>query len=98
LREFERSCWINLRLLIPTHPISANWPSDAFHRAIALIIKAQRQLAIHVIVDAVTNEYATEFGHAFQPRRHLDAVSEQVFLIRKDVAEIDADAECEPSV
>jgi hypothetical protein len=31
-------------------------------------------------------------------RAAIDAVSEQVFLIRKDVAEIDAYAECEPSV
>ena len=35
----------------------------------------------------------TRFGQAFQPRRHIDAVAEQVAIPDHDVADIDADAE-----
>ncbi len=60
--------------------------------------EVERQLMLDLLEHAARNADTAGIGQAFQPRRHIDAVAEQVAIPDHHVADVDADAEDQFSV
>ncbi|MEY9829968.1 hypothetical protein ABIA25_001783 [Sinorhizobium fredii] len=57
-----------------------------------------RQLAIDVLVNAVTYKHATWLGHGLEPGGDIDSVSEHVLLVSQDVLKVDTHAENQSAI
>src|SRR5262249_12535090 len=70
------------------HANGLSYVLDLHH---AEVVARQPQLAFHLFVNTSGDADAAGFGQSLQPRRDIDAVTEQVVVIDHDVAEVDAD-------
>src|SRR5258706_453863 len=74
----------------------ADRPRDVLHLLLPEIVENHRELVADLIADRPRNAQAAGLRQGFQPRRHVDAVAENVVRLDDDVADIDADAEYQP--
>src|SRR5690242_10324611 len=74
------------------YAMNTDWPSNVFDGLLSQIIEFETELILDLIVYYTRNHDAAGIGKAFQPRRHVDAVAENVVTIDDDIADIDADA------
>ena len=66
--------------------------------ALAGILEAQRQLAVHLLVDGVGQEDAARLCNGLQAGGDVDAFAEHVVLLDDHIREVDADAEAHAPV
>ena len=66
---------------------------DVLQHTFAAVDKWQIEVSPHLFVDLVGYAYTRRLRDFLQPRRDIDALSEEVFAVNHDVAQIDADTE-----
>ena len=67
-------------------------PRDVLEVLVAQIDEVRVNSAAHVVAGRARNQHSARFAEAFQPRRNVDPVAQNVVAFDQDVAEIDADA------
>ena len=72
--------------------IDPHRPRDVFQVLLAEIDEIRIDFAAHMIVCRTREQHAARLADAFEPRRDIDAVAENVVALDQDVAEVDADA------
>jgi hypothetical protein len=60
--------------------------------------KAKSTFVAHLVAHRAADADPARLGQAFEPRRDIDAVAVNVVLVDDDVADIDADAELDPTL
>src|SRR6185312_4859475 len=78
------------------HAVDADRPVDVLVALLAHLVEAEVELARDLVVDARGDADAAGLGDALQARRDVHAVAEQIVALHHHVAQVDADAECEP--
>ena len=68
-------------------------PLDVLQRLLAHVFEGKVEPIADVVAHRAGDGDAAGRGDAFQPRRHIHAVAENVVALDDDVADIDADAE-----
>jgi len=76
-----------------TNRISTHRPCDVLDLLVAHILEAVIDLIAHIVARLPRQADAAGIGQRLDPRRHIDAVAEQVAILQHDVADIDSDAE-----
>ena len=71
---------------------------DILDELIAHVLKMVGQFIADLFVYCLRDGYAVGLGQAFQPRRDVDAIAEDVLRFGNYIADIDADTESEPSL
>jgi hypothetical protein len=79
----RRSCRVEF------HGKDLNWFRNILEVLSAQFAKRQIQLALNLIHDLARNADAAAVGNAFQPRRKVDTISEDVVAITNDVSDVD---------
>ena len=75
------------------HAVRPDRPRDVLERLLADVFESEVEAARSVLLNARRDADAARFGQAFEPRRDVDAVAEDVAILDDDVALVDADAE-----
>ena len=86
------------RLPVQPHAVGAHRPLDVLDPLLARELQCQAELALELVVGGTGDEHATGLAQLLQPCRDIDTVAEQIIPLDHHVAEIDADAEHDPSV
>src|SRR4051794_24403597 len=76
---------------IGAHPIDPHRPRDVLQRRFADIVEIEIEPARGVLLNPRRDADAARLGNAFEPRRDIDPVAENVAVL-DDVALVDADA------
>ena len=71
---------------------------DILELLLAPVLEGQIQLVADMLADRLRHGDAAGPGDAFEPRRDVDPVAEQVVALDDDIAEIDPDPELDPPV
>src|SRR5262249_34824307 len=66
---------------------------NVLHVLLASVPEDERHLVAHLLVGRARDANSTGLRDAFQPRRHVHAIPEDVVPVENNVAEVDADAE-----
>jgi hypothetical protein len=64
----------------------------------ACVLECDVEFALHILMHAAGHANTAGLGEPFQPRRHVDAVAEDVFFINDDVADVNADAKLDTAI
>src|SRR6185437_1682904 len=94
----RRSWLICSDLFGQVNTVNADRARDVLDRLFAQALKAKAELVADLIVHNARNHDAARIGQRLQPRRYIDAVSENVITVEDNVAHIDADTEFDPQV
>ena len=73
--------------------VNANWPFDVLEPPLAHVFENQVQSLSDVIAHGLGKCDPSRRGDAFQSRRNIDAVAQDVFPFYNDIAHIDAHSE-----
>jgi hypothetical protein len=79
-------------------PVCPDGPRDILERLLAHVFEGEVEAARRILLDAGRDADAARLGQAFEPRRHVHTVSEDVAILDDDVANVDADAELDATV
>jgi hypothetical protein len=71
--------------------IDAHWRRNILKALLADINEIGRHLALHLPPDVLGNRDATRLCNAFDPRRDVDAVAQDIVTLDDDIANIDPD-------
>ena len=71
--------------------IDTHRPRDVLERLLSEVDELRLDPPPHMLVRSARNGHATGFGDAFEPRRNIDAVAEDILAFNKHIAEMDAD-------
>jgi hypothetical protein len=77
--------------VFPVDAISPDRPSDVLQLRLTEILEVEVEFARRVLLNTRRDADAAGLGQALEPRRNIDAVSEDVAVIDHDVALMDAD-------
>ena len=83
-------------LIAKLNPPRAHRLGNVLEGLLAQVIEGDLDLAADLPIGVIGDANAARLGDAFQPRRDVDAVAEDVVAVDDDVADIDADAELDP--
>jgi len=72
--------------------------SDVFYDLVAEIVARERKLILDLLIDGAGDANAAWIRQALQPRRHVDAVANQIVPLDHHIADVDADAKMHPPV
>ena len=87
-----------VRLFAERHAIDRHILRKILRPLFAQILKTDRQLAVHLVINLLQDQHATGFGHRLQPRNEIDAFAQQIIAVDDDVAQVNTDAERQRSV
>ena len=71
-------------------PIDAHRPRDVLEALFPSIYKVGCHLALHLPPSVLRNRDAARFSNSLDPRRDVDAISQDVLALDDDVADVDA--------
>ena len=71
---------------------------DVLELLLADIFKQQVEPVADIVAHRLRNRYSAGLGDAFEPRRDVDAVAENIVVVDDHIAKVDADAELDPPV
>ncbi|MCY1231754.1 hypothetical protein D9M72_442140 [compost metagenome] len=77
----------------PVHPENPNGAGNVLQQTLTLINEVHRQLAVDLLVNAVTYKHAAWLGQGLQTGGDIDPISEHVVLVSQDVLEVDTHSE-----
>ena len=83
---------------IVAHAEDVDGARDIFRRHLAEVLEAERELVAHRVAHGAGDVNAARLRHRLQPRRDVHTVAVDVVGVADDVADIDADAELDPSL
>ena len=89
-------CWcgrLGVALLAECDPIDPHRTRDVLQALLAGVDEVGRHLALHLPPGVLGDRNAARFGDAFDPRRDVDAVAEDVLALDDDIADVDPDPE-----
>ena len=78
--------------------VDAHPARDVLQGLLAERFPLNAQPARHVIIDQARDTHAAAVGERLHPRRNVHRVAVDARAVHEDIAEVDADAEFEPSV
>ncbi len=76
----------------------AHRPVYVLDLSFAQVLERQVGAIAHLLVDVAGDTDAAGFCEAFEPRRDVDAVAENIVALDDNVAHVDADAELDPFI
>ena len=80
------------------HVIDADRPVDVLELLVAAVGEDEVELVADMLAHRLRDGDAARPGNAFQPRRDIDAVAENVVALDDDIAKVDADAKLDAAV